>query len=36
MTLAVTVFLVSLFVFLLVVGSCLDALGVFDRDKDPS
>jgi len=30
--LAVTVFLVSLFVFLLVVGSCLDACGVFDRD----
>jgi hypothetical protein len=30
--LTVTVFIVSLFVFLLVVGSCLDAFRVFDRD----
>lgn len=32
MMLAVTVFLVSLFVFMLVIGACLSALGVFDRD----
>lgn len=32
MTLALAVFGVSLFIFLLVVGSCLNALGVFDRD----
>jgi len=32
MTLALAVFGVSLFVFLLVVGACLSALGVFDRD----
>lgn len=34
MTLALAVFAVSLFVFLLVVGSCLNALGVFDRDRE--
>lgn len=31
MTLALAVFFVSLFVFLAVVGACLDALGAFDR-----
>jgi hypothetical protein len=32
MTLAVAVFFVSLFVFLVVVGACLDALSAFDRN----
>jgi len=34
MTLALAVFTVSLFVFILVVGSCLNVLGVFDRDPE--
>ena len=34
MTLALAVFIVSLFVFLLVAGSCLNAFGVFDRDPE--
>jgi len=32
MTLALLAFAAALFIFLLVVGSCLHALGVFDRD----